>query len=191
MFEPTNLFHWHQTPSQWRKIDFRCSLHQTASNKSCLVSSELCSVRFNLQNVKYREGEQRSRGTCGHSSFSQTRRKWQNWHENKKKSSDKMSPPVGIEPGPLITSNSKSSSFLSELISEACLQITFHWNCNRLKSQYYAVTTVCVMKHRRVGGGVYQVGGAFDFSQSLIESCSLLGFTVWCVLIRFFSYDIS
>ena len=31
--------------------------------------------------------------------------------ENKKKSSDKMLPPMGIEPGPLITSDSKSNYY--------------------------------------------------------------------------------
>ena len=35
-------------------------------------------------------------------------------HENKK-SSDKMLPPVGIEPRPLITSDSKSNTILSTL----------------------------------------------------------------------------
>ena len=35
--------------------------------------------------------------------------------ENKKKSSDKMLPPVGIEPGPLIASDSKSNTLLSTL----------------------------------------------------------------------------
>ena len=35
--------------------------------------------------------------------------------ENKKKSSDKMLPPVEIEPGPLIASDSKSNTILSTL----------------------------------------------------------------------------
>ena len=34
--------------------------------------------------------------------------------ENKKKSSDKMLPPVGIEPRPLIASDSKSKTLISE-----------------------------------------------------------------------------
>ena len=52
-----------------------------------------------------------------YSSFSQTIR---NWHYclycmKIKKSSDKMLPPVGIEAGPLITSDSKYNAILSTL----------------------------------------------------------------------------
>ena len=43
--------------------------------------------------------------------------------ENKKKISDKMLPPVGIEPGPLIASDSKSNALLSTLTLDLLVRL--------------------------------------------------------------------